>query len=186
MPADVEKMISDPKATAHIENKGESKIGKWKDAPVDDPANYVHSTGCYAGTGVRGADDFSPSGFDDDAMRLAYTPYSSPCATCGYSTMVSEISYWSYCITCPTGYQVFPVYDDCTGMCVADANAVTLVALGLDDLETSSCTATTEAYDDDVVLAYEGNKVSPGASNLPAKALAGAAAMAAAAVAVVA
>ena len=46
-----------------------------------------------------------------------------PCTTCGYYDSEEDAQGDSDCITCPSGYEIDVVYDDCTGYCVEEGTA---------------------------------------------------------------
>jgi len=56
-----------------------------------------------------------------------------PCTTCGYYDNEEDAQGAADCITCPSGYEIDVVYDDCTGYCVQAGTAT-------NPLSSSDCT----------------------------------------------
>ena len=70
------------------------------------------------------------------------------CATCGLSDDPAEVTGMDSCLTCEDGYEIGPLYSDCTGLCIKSDSVDYFTALGFGDLATSACTAVLDCYDD--------------------------------------
>ncbi|KAK3275063.1 hypothetical protein CYMTET_16786 [Cymbomonas tetramitiformis] len=66
--------------------------------------------------------------------------YFTGCATCGYSTTASDVQNPYNCATCPSGYEINVMFEDCTGICVLEGTAVRTISA-------SGCTAPSNAAD---------------------------------------
>ena len=54
------------------------------------------------------------------------------------------------CLTCEEGFEIIPMFEDCTGLCVKSGRSVrTFRAMGFADLATSACTAYLDCYGGD-------------------------------------
>ena len=61
-----------------------------------------------------------------------------------------------YCLTCEDGYEVVPIYSDCTGLCFKSGDSVEYFKnLGFGDLATSACIANLNCYEGDDLAAME-------------------------------
>ena len=59
------------------------------------------------------------------------------------------------CLTCEDGYEIGPLYSDCTGLCIKSEEIEYFKALGFGDLATSACTAILDCYEGDDLAAME-------------------------------
>ena len=54
------------------------------------------------------------------------------------------------CLTCEEGFEIVPLFEDCTGLCVKSGRSVrTFKQIGFADLATSACTAYLDCYGGD-------------------------------------
>ena len=61
-----------------------------------------------------------------------------------------------HCLTCEDGYEVVPIYSDCTGLCFKSGDSVEYFKnLGFGDLATSACIANLNCYEGDDLAAME-------------------------------
>lgn len=51
-----------------------------------------------------------------------------PCSTCGYWDDATDAGGPEDCVTCPDGYEIDVVFDDCSGSCVPEGTAVVPLA----------------------------------------------------------
>ena len=59
------------------------------------------------------------------------------------------------CLTCEDGYEIGPLYSDCTGLCIKSEEIEYFKGLGFGDLATSACTAILDCYEGDDLAAME-------------------------------
>jgi len=60
------------------------------------------------------------------------------------------------CLTCEDGYEILPIYSDCTGLCIKSGDSVAyFTSLGFGDLATSACIANLNCYEGDDLAAME-------------------------------
>ena len=72
------------------------------------------------------------------------------CTSCGYSEDADAVDNMWDCLTCEEGFEIVPLFDDCTGLCVKSGRSVrTFRQMGFADLATSACTAYLDCYGGD-------------------------------------
>ena len=69
--------------------------------------------------------DIIDSGSDDGSFTNCFDGDDTygPCSSCGYYDTEEEAQDAADCITCPSGYEIDVIYDDCTGYCVVEGTA---------------------------------------------------------------
>ena len=72
------------------------------------------------------------------------------CTYCGYNEDADAVDNMWDCLTCEEGFEIVPMFDDCTGLCVKSGRSVrTFKQMGFADLATSACTAYLDCYGGD-------------------------------------
>ncbi|CAH0365652.1 unnamed protein product [Pelagomonas calceolata] len=72
------------------------------------------------------------------------------CTSCGLKDNPDEVHYIDDCLTCEEGFEIIPMFPDCTGLCIKTGQSVrTFMEMGFADLSTSACTAYLDCYGGD-------------------------------------
>ena len=85
-----------------------------------------------------------------DAFGTKQGLLAGACTSCGYSEDAGEVDNMWDCLTCEEGFEIIPLFEDCTGLCVKSGRSVrTFKEMGFADLATSACTAYVDCYGGD-------------------------------------
>ena len=72
------------------------------------------------------------------------------CTSCGYNEDADAVDNMWDCLTCEEGFEIIPLFEDCTGLCVKSGRSVrTFKQMGFAALATSACTAYLDCYGGD-------------------------------------
>ena len=72
------------------------------------------------------------------------------CTSCGYNEDADAVDNMWDCLTCEEGFEIIPLFEDCTGLCVKSGRSVrTFKQMGFADLAASACTAYLDCYGGD-------------------------------------
>ena len=111
---------------------------------VEECAQFTSTTECYDGNWNG----------DDDDVIVGSGSSPAACAMCGFSDFsAGEVTYaFSNCVICDANTTLMVVYDDCSGVCAADAAVDYYSRLGFGNLDTSACVAHGNCYPDDASI----------------------------------